>query len=333
MGLVGVEVLCFAVISVSNYLIYGKVREGSTVRYDPYALFLHREGVRRTAHNPAPSVKTPALRIWMFGGSTMRGSTDYDDRTIPSYLAGILNGPERGSQATVVNYGENSFNSLLETKYLQKLLIETAQPPTVIIFYDGANDSAYFAQYRTPDGHHGYRRVRALIESYPRSLFGLFKPLNAALYASFSKEVYDKLRQTAMPVRREDPEFQAMLALSVKRYDYVNKIAGCYGAQFLLCWQPIWWVETGEVAPAVREKERKYLLGGERFAVVRQNFAVTYRALAERLKDKPYFVDFQEVLCRRREPVYQPDGVHLNDAGRKLIAQEMSRVLWERVRR
>jgi len=329
-GVIFIEILCFLVISGSNYLIYGKVREGSRVRYDPYALFLNKGGVRPTAHNPPPPWKNPHLLIWMFGGSTMRGSTDHDDRTIPSYLAEMFNRREQPGQVTVVNYGENSFNSLLETKYLQKLLIEADRAPQVIIFYDGANDSSYFAQYRTPDGHHGYRRLRGLIESYHESFFGLLKPLNAAFYSSFTKEVYDKLRQTVVPLRTDSPELQQMVTLTVKRYDYVQKTAACYGARFLLFWQPIWWVESQEVAPAVQEQEKQYMLTGERFAPVRHNFAVIYLALAHALKEKPYFVDFQNVLCSRTAPVYQPDGVHLNDLGRRLVAQEMNRVLREK---
>ena len=128
----------------------------------------------------------------------------------------------------------------METKYLQKLLAEGATPaPQVIIFYDGANDSWYFAQYRTPYAHHGYRRVRGLIESYYRSFFGLLKPLNAALYASFSKELYDKVMQTLIPLDPETPSFQEFLDFTEKRYYYVQKLAAAHGARFFLFWQPV----------------------------------------------------------------------------------------------
>jgi len=67
-----------------------------------------------------------------------------------------------------------------------------------------------------------------------------------------------------------------------------------------------------------------------RFATLRQNIAVTNLALKDRLRQEPYFVDFQNVLCDRTQPVYQPDGVHLNDEGRLMVARAMSRVLKER---
>ena len=208
--------------------------------YDPYALYLNVEGVRPTANNP--SLADPPNILWLLGGSTMRGATDDDARTIPSYLAAILNRDKPDSY--LVNFGENSFNSLLETKYLQKLLIERKPSPTRIIFYDGANDCTYFVQYRTPGAHLGYRRVRALIESYHQSLLGLFKPLNAAWNASFSRELAEKFRGVAGPLKADSPLVQEFVDACERRYDHVNKIAACYGAEFLLFWQPLWWVET-----------------------------------------------------------------------------------------
>ena len=172
--------------------------------------------------------------------------------------------------------------------------------------------------------------MRALIESHRRSFFGLLKPLNAAVYASFTRELYDKLRQTVIPIRADAPELQNFVEMTVQRYDYVNQQAGFYGARFLLFWQPILWVETGEVSPGVREMEKNYAINKVRFAAVRHNFQVIYQALADRLRDQPYFVDCQNILCSRTEPVYKPDGVHLNDAGRKMVARQINLALQER---
>lgn len=327
--LAAVELMCFLVLTLGNLFIYGSVWEGSRVNYDAYTLF--QEGPRPTANNPAAAEAAKDHRIiWMFGGSTMRGSTNDDAKTIPSFLAGLLNREEKLRSCTVLNFGENSFNSLLETKYLQKLLIENPSRPNLIIFMDGANECVYFSQNRTAYAHHGYQRVQALIESHRRSFFGLFKTINAAVYASFTREIYDKLRQTVIPIRADSEELRNFVETTVQRYDYVNQQAGFYGARFLLFWQPILWVENCEVAPQVREIEKGYAINKVRFAAIRQNFQVTYRALAERLRGKPYFIDCQNILCSRKEPVYKPDGVHLQDDGRMMVAREMDKVLKER---
>ena len=57
---------------------------------------------------------------------------------------------------------------------------------------------------------------------------------------------------------------------------------------------------------------------------------VTYQALVDRLQEKPYFINFQNILCARTEPVYQPDGIHLLDVGRKIVAQRLNQTLKER---
>ena len=41
-------------------------------------------------------------------------------------------------------------------------------------------------------------------------------------------------------------------------------------------------------------------------SALRHNFVVTYNALMERLKDKPYFINFRNVLCSRTDPSISP---------------------------
>ena len=332
LALVIVEVLSFLIITASNYLLYGHIREGTPVRLRPL------RPVSDPGHGPGPPSTTPRPRRVPITASSgcsaappLRGATDHDDRTIPSYLAGILNRPGSQASFTLVNFGDDSFNSLLETKYFQKELIENPQVPDLVIFYDGANDSTYFPQYRTPYGHQGYRRMRALVESYHQSFFGLLKPLNAALYSSFTKELYDKSRLALVPLAPDSELLRQNVTATLKRYRHVEKVARCYGAGFLLFWQPYLWMETGQVAPQVKRQEEDNSISlGPRFKTLRHNFSVTYLALKDRLRPEPYFVDFQNVLCDRTQPVYQPDGVHLKDEGRLLVARAMSRVLKER---
>lgn len=325
------EILSFLAITASNFILYGRLREGGRAVYDPYTLFLQEGGVRPTANNSNCQDKAKNRVLWLFGGSTMRGATPSDAKTIPSFLADFLNSNQEELSFTVVNFGVDSFNSLLETKYLQKLLIESTERPDFIIFYDGANDSSYFAQHRDPYAHHGYRRARSLIESYYKSWFGLLKPLNAAIYASFSKELYDKINQVWIPLEADSPALKELVAGAEKRYDHVNKLAQCYGAEFLLFWQPILWVEECQVHPIIRNAEKDSIVDAERFSTMRQNFAIPYLAFLDHLRGKPYFVNFRNALCPREVSAYQPDGVHLTDAGRKMIAEQMYSILKQRI--
>jgi lysophospholipase L1-like esterase len=331
---ISLEIFCFLVITATNYLVFGQPWEGSLVNYDAYAIFLNVEGVQPTLNNP-PETGSPAAgksprRLWLLGGSTMRGGWVKAGETIPSYLAEIINRPGSPDKVIVTNFGENSFNSLLETKYLQKLLIDAAEPPDLIIFYDGANDCSYFDLYRTPQAHYGYRRLQGLVESYRRSRFSLFKPLYSALYSSFTLEVFDRSQQTMVPVYPNNLVLREFAAETGKRYEHVRRLAGAYGAKFLLVWQPFLWVETGKVDPKVREQERSLDVMGARFLRVRENFSTTCDLLENLLKDKPYFVDFRNALCSRTTPVYEIDGVHLKPPGNKMVATRLAEMLKDR---
>lgn len=329
-GVVGVELTSFLVITLANLFVYGSIWEGSRVNYDGYTLF--QEGPRGTTNNPPANLgSSPDQRtIWMFGGSTMRGATDDDARTIPSVLAGLLNSGMEEQRFTVLNFGENSFNSLLETRYLQKALIEQPARPDLVVFYDGANESVYFSQLRTPYAHHGYQQVRGLVESHRRSFFSLFKPLNAALHASFTWELLTKLNQTAIPIDAASEELRELVERTVQRYDYVQEQAAFYGADFVLFWQPVLWTENCELLPEVAEVEREYAINKLRFTAVKENFCTVQQALAEALRGRPYFVDLRDALCSRTAPVYQHDGVHLQDGGREMMARAMHQVFAER---
>ena len=326
---VSVEVLSFLAIVGSNFILYGHAREGSRAKYDPYTLFQMAGGVRQTAHNRVSDNPDLNRTIWMFGGSTMRSDSTSFDKTIASFVAEFLNAEVPSKRFRVINLGVNSFNSLMEVKYLQKAMIERPVAPDMVIFYDGANDAKYFAEHRTPEGHHGYRRVKALIESYYKSWFGLFKPLNAALYSSFTKELYDKIHQVAIPIEPGSPELEQLTATALRRYDYVNKVTHCYGGQFVLLWQPMLWVEqcSHEIPPSVKEREKGFILNADRYKVVRENFVTPYQAVEDKLKDKPYFVDLRNILCKRTVSVYQPDGVHLKDAGRRMVARRIADII------
>ncbi len=108
----------------------------------------------------------------------MRGATDHDDRTIASFLAKELNSNSTEFRFTVVNFGTNSFNSLLESKYLQKELIENPDRPDVVIFYDGAND-ANTSLSTAPIRASRLPKVRSSSRATTHSWFGLLKLLTA----------------------------------------------------------------------------------------------------------------------------------------------------------
>jgi hypothetical protein len=154
--------------------------------------------------------------------------------------------------------------------------------------------------------------------------------LNAALYSSFTKETFDKVRQIVVPVHPEKTAPRQLVEATEKRYEHVRRLAGAYGAKFLLVWQPFLWVETGAVDPRVKEEEKNLAIWGAKYLRARDNFYLINNLLADRLQDKPYFVDFRNVLCSRTTPVYEADGVHLKPRGNRMVAARLAKMLQAR---
>jgi lysophospholipase L1-like esterase len=263
------------------------------------------------------------------GGSTTRCEKVPYDQSIASFLAQRLNDGGRQQTAVVSNYGENTFNTVLEIKYLQKLLMYSARPPDLIIFYDGVNDCIFFNEYHKVQAHYGYRRLQGPIESYRHSHFGLLRPLTAALFASFTLEAIDRARQAVIPLEPDDPGLLELGRSMKQRYAHAQRMAAAYGAKFLVFWQPVLWMETGKVDPGVKKQEEVLTIMNSRFLKFKENFTVAYNSLEKGFRDEPYFHNLQNVLCVRREPVYDADGIHLNGAGNRLVAEGMAKVVQE----
>jgi lysophospholipase L1-like esterase len=90
---------------------------------------------------PQPTVPTvPAARVFFFGGSTMWGTSQRDEHTIPAEAARRLQplaGP--GRRIEVLNLGENGY---VFTQEVLALLLElrSGNIPDVVVFLDGIND-------------------------------------------------------------------------------------------------------------------------------------------------------------------------------------------------
>lgn len=330
-GLVLLEGVSFIVLHASHFFVYGRLRDYNYAFYDPYTVFHYRDGVRPTVNNSTSPLPELNRKVWLFGGSTMRGHTDYDDRTIPSFLASKLNSQIKPYHFQLTNFGEPAFNSLLEVKYLEKCLIQDDKPPDLIIFYDGINDCIFLCQYRHPEAHYGMRRMRALIENYRDSFLGLLKPVNAYLKASFTKELYDKMNQVVIKLDENDPLLEQYLDNLEKRYDFVDRISRALGSKFVLIWQPMFWAEECNDS-ATKDIAANEILGKVAAnTALRHNYSLIYRAVEKRLTGKSYFVNLKNNLCDRKVPLYYSDGIHLRDEGRRIMAEKIFQVVLDRI--
>ncbi len=322
------EALSFALMALQNYVLYGSVFSHVPVRYDPETLFLMVDSNPPSDYNRVSADPKLNRIVWMFGGSTVRCNAHWNrNNTLPALVAKFLNDKAAPNHFTVINFGENGFNSILESKYLQKTFAEKREVPDVVVFYDGANDCFQFVEHRQPDGHIGYRRLKGFVESYRMGWFGVFKPINAAIYASYTNEFIDRIRMLRDPVKHDSPTLEKMAELAVSRYDHLAKVTHCYNAEFVLIWQPMPWVERCKAGKRVQQAERTTFMDIAKFPDLKESVTTTYDKLESTLWDKPYFVSFRNALCKRSEGLFRPDGIHLNDQGNELMASVIGKLL------
>ena len=133
---------------------YAKEMEENSLRWEPYIYWrrkpyegkyinINSDGIRLTTPSQtSPDQAGRSLRVFMFGGSTMWGTSARDACTIPSFLSKALKG--RGKRIEIINFGETGYVSTQEVITLL-LQLRKGNVPDIVIFYDGENDtySAY----------------------------------------------------------------------------------------------------------------------------------------------------------------------------------------------
>jgi hypothetical protein len=116
-------------VSYSNY--HRRPFSGKYINVD-------RDG-RRATQNLDPSDAPGAIRLALFGGSTIWGTGARDEFTIPSYVSKML-AEKYPHRFRVVNYGQDRYVSTQELITLLRT-IQVNHVPDIAIFYDGYNDA------------------------------------------------------------------------------------------------------------------------------------------------------------------------------------------------
>ena len=328
--LVFVESLSFGVVITVNYIPFGKPYELGSVRYNPSTTFIRENIPRATENNRLADDPSDNRLIWFFGGSTTWSHTQEDARTLPSLVLQELNKNKERIRFSAVNFGMKAFNSLQEEGYLHQMLAGRNDRPDLVIFYDGANDAIYLSQCRDIRGHYGFRRIRALVESRPGGFLGLFRPLNAYIRASYMKELWDKLRQVAVPLQEESGLLAEYGKVLEKRYDYIHRVAWAHEARFLMFLQPIRYVSGPASTPEAAEGRSGPINRLAAMSMLSFNYQNVYRRIRNSLDGKPYFHDLSSCLDFGPRGAYQDDGIHLTDQGRQEVARAMSRIILEK---
>lgn len=274
---------------------------------------------RRRTSNPAVDV-AGALRVFMFGASTLRGHKVRDDYTIPSFASKIL-ASECNVPVVVSNFGQLGY---VGTQDLIALLLELQRGnlPDVAVFYNGTLEveSAYDSQVAgIPSSEH-----------LRRDAFQDFKRAALVRLARRSSMVELVLRYIdgwnwRVPGIWRPPEseqaFRRLAGETVGVYAANVKLAKALGEglgfEVVHFWQPVIWskrelspYELSVVALEERRNPRKGAFFHEVYARVAQHPELVAEAR---------FYDLRGALDGVEEATIW-DPTHTTEAGNKRVA-------------
>lgn len=229
-------------------------------RWEPY-VYWHRRpfrgryitvdsaGFRVT---PQPGGDLPvAARVWLFGGSTMWGTSQRDSATIAAEVARRL-APlaPAGTRIEVVNRGENGWVGTQEALALA-LAVRDGARPDVVLFLDGINDVAATVQWGTAGiPQNEYKRVRefAIGRTLDRAVTGrgLADELAAvpmllgelAHQSAFVRWVESLAPRTAMAFVPMDTVVTRTVRSVVATAELVEALGAARGFRPVWVWQP-----------------------------------------------------------------------------------------------
>jgi lysophospholipase L1-like esterase len=138
--------------------------------YHPFVLWRRRGFAGETINISASGVRsTPnarcvpgALKVLVFGGSTVWGTGVPDWGTLPAYLQAELQRRHDGP-VCVVNYGESAYVSTQSLVQLL-LLLQSGSAPDLVVFYEGLNDAYSAYQSGVAGAHENLKEMAASVE-------------------------------------------------------------------------------------------------------------------------------------------------------------------------
>jgi hypothetical protein len=216
---------------------------------------------RRVTPQPAvPAV--PRARVFFFGGSTMWGSFQRDDHTIPAEAARRLQqvaGP--GARIDVGNFGETGWVMTQEMLELM-LQLRSGARPDVVVFYDGINDAFSALQYGVagiPQNEEKRAAEFAMGRKLDRTLYGhgVLSDLRAVgtleLASLEHLELVQRLQSIAHPTSIKtvsvDSAARALTAVYAENARLIEALAKAYGFTPIYVWQPSLHATAKQVTP------------------------------------------------------------------------------------
>lgn len=293
---------------------------------------INSDGLRKTYGEPGSEGAGPRSKVFMFGGSTMFGSGERDDFTIPSIFAKEIK--SRGLNCEVVNYGQEAYVSTQEVIELM-LQLQRGNIPDVVISYDGVNDTFGGFQLGVAGlPHNEFNREREfrLLEKKelkPLAVQNAIKQLSVFRFLNGFLKRPEAWREgtklASLEYEKPNPDKGAVARAVVETYvnnlKLIQALSKSYGFKCLFYWQP-----TIYQKPQLTEYEREAMKLENKFAGMQEFYVETYGLMQSRaadLKTNYGLHDLSSIFNNVREPIFV-DNWHLGEKGNSLIAKKMA---------
>jgi len=290
---------------VTNGMVYTPFT-GVSLRDFSGQYFNVKHRVRKSYESPLAATQEP-LDVWFFGGSTMFGfDLLRDDHTIPSEIVRLAE--SAGIPVRARNYGMAGFVNYQETVLLS-LVVTAEEPPDLVVFYDGINDSSMSLLNTfgalNPPGEPG--DLGALLQR---------RALVTGVLPGSSSEAPSPLGQQTQP-RPPTAARVAANTASVYRqgFDLSRALGDRYGFEVMHFWQPDYYTKT-----PLDENERALMkpLGLDQ----RRLDAMTALWARIRAALPPEVIDISDALDGMEGPILV-DSIHTNERGSLAVSQAM----------
>lgn len=308
----------FAEASVMEYYPY--IGHRRIPSYEGTYVNIDEQGRRKTSFHCADR-NGQALKIFLFGGSTMWGSGARDEGTIPSQLAKAL--CEQGIPVQVTNYGESGYVSTQEVIRLS-LELQQRNIPDIVLFYDGFND--VFATYQTREAGFPQNVQHRQQEFNARQRFHLWG-LVPHTQDIIERVLYWYLKGGSLPPLDESLAEEASAAYAGNR-KLVEAWAAEYDLQPFFYWQPVLYTKK------ILSPEEQKLPWGKALAfsydlmtekVLSKNEVNEVNEIHSKNKQflSPEVRDLTTLFDNQTETVYV-DWSHISEEGNAQVAEAMA---------
>jgi lysophospholipase L1-like esterase len=283
--------------------------KGETINVDD-------NGIRLTPG--AQCDQNDALKVYVFGGSTVWGDGSPDWGTIPAYLqAGLADKASR--PICVVNYGEQAFVSSQDLIQLM-LELQKGNAPDVAIFYEGINDVEAAYQTGKPGIHQNYAQFVANLQP---------NTLDTAIEQELQRS-YTYTLIVGLLARQEKAKAQtydtmgvdaAKLADEVAN-DYLGNIkivdglAQKYGFQYAFFWQPSLAVNTKPLT------DQEQAIAASIDPALQSLYNKIYRRIKDAAQTTPHLYYTADALDDSHDSLWI-DYYHVTPVGNQIIARKM----------